>query len=116
MRMARGLSTIGWSQRSRDSTPSAWWTARNSSGRKQNTLKAESKVLLVWHVADVKEWCRSCELCAQRKMPNPKLRAPEVNVQAGYPMHLVATNNQRPLQESSFGISPIFVTADYFTC
>jgi len=49
-------------------------------------------------------------------MPNPKLRAPEVNVQAGYPMHLVATNNQRPLQESSFGISPIFVTADYFTC
>lgn len=35
------------------------------------------------HAADVKEWCSSCKLCGQRKMPNPKPRAPLVSVQAG---------------------------------
>ena len=61
------------------------------------------------------EWCRSCEPCAQRKTPNPKLRTPLVSNRAGQPMQLVATDIVGPFPESSLGNSYILVTADYFT-
>ena len=80
----------------------------------------ESKTLkerFYWpgHTADVQEWCHCCEPCAQRKMPNPKLQASLVSIQAGHPMQLVATDIVEPFPESSSGNSYILVAADYFT-
>ena len=67
------------------------------------------------HDTDVKDWCRTCDPCAQRKAPNPRPRASLVNIQVGYPMQLVATDILGPLPESSNGNSYILVAADYFT-
>ena len=55
-------------------------------GENKTLKKLRMRYYWPGYAADVKEWCRSCEFCAQRKMPNPKPRAPLVSVQAGYPM------------------------------
>ena len=45
--------------------------------RENKTLeKLRERFYWPGHAADVKEWCSSCKLCGQRKMPNPKPRAP----------------------------------------
>ena len=67
------------------------------------------------HGEDVKEWCSSCELCEQRKNPNPRNRAPLVSVHTGYPMQRVATDILGPLPETQSGNSYVLVVADYFT-
>ena len=84
-------------------------------GENKTHQKLRERFYWPGHTADVKEWCRSCKLCGQRKMPNPKHRAPLVNVQAGYPMQMVATDILGPLPEFSSGNSYILVAADYFT-
>ena len=84
-------------------------------GENKTLQKLRERFYWPGYSADVKEWCRSCKLCGQRKMPNPKPRAPLVSVQAGYPMQMVATDILGPLPESSSGNSYILVAADYFT-
>ena len=67
------------------------------------------------HTGDVKEWCRSCELCGQRKNPTPQNKAPLSSVHTGYPMQRVATDILGPLPETKNGNSYVLVAADYFT-
>ena len=84
-------------------------------GENKTLEKLRERFYWPGHAADVKEWCSSCKLCGQRKMPNPKPRAPLVSVQVGYPMQMVATDILGPLPESSSGNLYILVAADYFT-
>ena len=79
------------------------------------TLEKRERFRWPEHAADVKEWCSSWKLCCQRKMPNPKPKAPLVSVQAGYPMQVVGTDIVGPLPESSSGNSYILAAADCFT-
>ena len=84
-------------------------------GERKTLQKLKARFYWPGYTADTKEWCRSCEPCAQRKAPNPKPRAPLVNIQAGHPMQLVATDIVGPFPVSSSGNSYILVAADYFT-
>ena len=54
----------------------------------------------------------ACELCEQRKNPNPRNRAP---LDTGYLMQRVATDTVGPLPETQVGNSYVLVVADYFT-
>ena len=67
------------------------------------------------HYNDVHEWCRSCAVCASRKSPAPKTRAPLTSINTGYPLQTVAMDILGPFPESRAGNTHILVVADYFT-
>ena len=67
------------------------------------------------HYNDVREWCRNCAVCASRKSPTAKPRAPLEPIIVSYPLQLVAVDILGPLPESESGNSYILVVADYFT-
>ena len=67
------------------------------------------------HATDVKNWCRTCSACAQRKTPAPKKRAQLQSVHVGSPMQIVATDILGPFPKSENGNSYILVATDYFT-
>ena len=46
---------------------------------------------------DVEDWCRSCELCASRKGPSGRFRAPMAQHLAGAPMERIAVDVLGPL-------------------
>ena len=64
---------------------------------------------------DVRDWCRTCSVCASRKTPAPKPRASLKPVRVGSPMQLVAVDILGPLPESRAGNSYVLVAADYLT-
>jgi len=64
---------------------------------------------------DIRDWCQNCAVCASRKTPAPKARAPLQPIVTGHPLELVATDIVGPLPESPAGNSYILVVADYFT-
>ena len=82
-------------------------------GESKTLHKLKERFYWPGHATDVRDWCRNCDLCAQRKMPKP--RAPLVSLQVGSPMQLVATDIVGPLPVSTSGNSYILVAADYFT-
>ena len=98
-----------------DPAPSAGGPMGAHLGESKTLQKLKERFYWPGHPADVQVWCRSCEPCAQRKMPNPKPRASLVSIQARHPMQLVATGIVGPFPESSSGNSYILVAADYFT-
>ena len=65
--------------------------------------------------ADVRDFCRACTICATRKTPVPRRRAPLGTIKAGYPMQIIAVDILGPLPESAVGNSYILVVGDYFT-
>ena len=62
-----------------------------------------------------RDWCPNCGLCASRKTPTPKGRAPLKPLVTSYPLQLVAMDIVGPFPESVAGNSYILVVADYFT-
>ena len=47
---------------------------------------------------DVRDWCSSCGVCATRKTPTPKARAPLTSIVTGYLLQLVAMDvDSRPV-------------------
>ena len=67
------------------------------------------------HWNDVRNWCKTCAVCASRKTPAPKTRAPLQTVKVGSPLQLVAVDILGPLPESEGGNLYVLVVADYFT-
>ena len=67
------------------------------------------------HYNDIRDWCRNCAVCATRKTPTPKARAPLQPIVTSYPLQLLATDIVGPLPESPAGNSYVLVVADYFT-
>ena len=65
--------------------------------------------------ADVRYWCRVCDLCATRKRPHNTPRAPMQLYQVGAPMERVAVDVTGPLVESDIGNKYILMVCDYFT-
>ena len=64
---------------------------------------------------DVRNWCRTCEVCQTRKSAPKKNHAPLQTIKAGYPMQVVAVDIMGPLPESEAGNSYVLVAGDYFT-
>ena len=64
---------------------------------------------------DVAQYIRTCPVCATRKTPPQRNRAPLGTVAAGFPMQVVAVDILGPFPESAQGNSYILVAGDYFT-
>ena len=67
------------------------------------------------HATDVRNWCKTCGTCAQRKHPAPRNRAQLQTISVGYPMQMVGTDILGPFPVSESGNSYILVATDYFT-
>ena len=67
------------------------------------------------HHDHVRDWCRKCVACAQRKSPTTSPRAPLKPIITSYPLQMVATDILGPFPESPSRNSYIIVVAVYFT-
>ena len=67
------------------------------------------------HHTDVSDWCRNCPVCAARKNPNPKQKAPLQSVKSSHPLEIVAVDILGPFPEAQNGNKYILVACEYFT-
>ena len=67
------------------------------------------------HATDVRNWCKTCGTCGQRRHPVPRNRAQLWTISVGYPMQMVSTDILGPFPVSESGNSYILVAMDYFT-
>ena len=65
--------------------------------------------------SDVQEWCRNCDLCAQKRGPHRKIKAPLKAYNVGSPMERIAIDVLGPLPTTEAGNKYILIIADYFT-
>ena len=64
---------------------------------------------------DVRNWCKSCDVCASRRGPPKKIRAPLGQYNVGSPMERVAIDILGPLPTSVAGNKYLLIASDYFT-
>lgn len=64
---------------------------------------------------NIHDWCRSCDLCASKKGPSKKPRAPMRQYNAGAPTERIALDILGPLPISENGNKYLLVVSDYFT-
>ena len=64
---------------------------------------------------DVKDYCRKCDLCASRRGPARKIRAPLSQYNVGAQMERLAIDVLGPLPQSDDGNQYILIAADYFS-
>ena len=63
----------------------------------------------------VERWCAACSVCASRKNPTKKRRAPLLKYQVGMPLERVALDITGPWPVSHNGNRYALVVSDYFT-
>ena len=64
---------------------------------------------------DVKDWCQACDLCASRRGPPRKQRAPMHQYNVGAPSERITLDVLGPLPTSESGNKYVLLIADYFT-
>jgi len=64
---------------------------------------------------DVQDWCRNCDVCAQKRGPQRKTKAPMAKYNVGSPMERIAIDVLGPLPVTEAGNKYILIVADYFT-
>ncbi len=69
----------------------------------------------VWCHRDVQDWCRNCDLCAQKRGPQRKTKARLGQYNVGSPMERLAVDVMGPLPLTEAGNKYILVIADYFS-
>ena len=67
------------------------------------------------HYEDVRNWCQTCAVCASRKAPSTRSRAPLTTIKTGYPLQIVAMDIMGQFPNYSQGNRYILVASDYFT-
>ena len=89
-----------------------WWPSWND----KNSWKDWIQVLY-WpgQHKDIENWCKGCEMCASRKSPSTKRRAPLQSDVTGCPLQRVAMDILGPLPLTSRGNKYVLVVGDYFT-
>ena len=70
-----------------------------------------------WHKMrkNVEVWCKTCDLCASRKMPQKKPKAPMKQYNVGAPLERVAVDIMGPFPRTPNGNKYIMVVGDYFS-
>ncbi|VDI79030.1 Hypothetical predicted protein [Mytilus galloprovincialis] len=63
----------------------------------------------------VERWCHKCDVCASRKSPVCKAKAPMRQYNVGAPLERVAMDIMGPLPTSEYGNKHVLVIGDYFT-
>jgi len=84
-------------------------------GIKRTMEKLRRRVYWVGLRQDVQEWCRTCQVCAAKKGPAQKTRAPLQLYQAGAPMERMAVDIAGPFPCTERGNKYICVAMDYFS-
>ena len=81
----------------------------------QKTL-AKVKERFYWYNyrKDVEYWCRTCDICASRKQPHRRAKAPMKQYNVGYPLERVAIDIMGPLPMSNNARYLLLVSC-YFT-
>ena len=64
---------------------------------------------------DVQEWCRNCDVCAERRGPPRRQRAAMQQYLVGTPMERLALDVLGPLPCTRMGNKYILIVADYFS-
>ena len=64
---------------------------------------------------DTEAWCRSCDLCASRKGPPKKIRAPMAQYNVASPMERLAVDVMGPLPVTESGNRYLLIAMDYFS-
>ena len=70
-----------------------------------------------WHKMrkNVEVWCKTCDLCASRKMPQKKPKATMKQYNVGAPLERVAVDIMGPFPRTPNGNKYIMVVGDYFS-
>ena len=70
-----------------------------------------------WHKMrkDVEVWCKTCDLCASRNMPQKKPKASMKQYNVGAPLETVAVDIMGPIPRTQNGNKYITVVGDYFS-
>ena len=64
---------------------------------------------------DIEYWCRACDVCASRKQPYRKAKAPMKQYNVGYPLERIAIDIMGPLPITSNKARYLLVVSCYFT-
>ena len=64
---------------------------------------------------DVRDWCKACDLCASRKGPAKKIRAPMAQYNVGSPIERLAVDVMGPLPITESGNKYLLIAVDYFS-
>ncbi|CAC5409373.1 Transposon Ty3-G Gag-Pol polyprotein,Transposon Ty3-I Gag-Pol polyprotein,Retrovirus-related Pol polyprotein from transposon 297 [Mytilus coruscus] len=64
---------------------------------------------------DVEQWCKCCNICASRKPPSKKPKAPLQQYNVGAPFERIGIDILGPLPKSTRGNKFLLVIGDYFT-
>ena len=64
---------------------------------------------------DEQDWCRTCDVCAQKRGPQKKIIAPLKTINVGSPMERIAIDVLGPLPTTEASNKYILIVADYFT-
>ena len=66
----------------------------------------------VWCGSDVQEWCQNCDMCAQKRGPQSRVRALTKQYNVGFTMEHIGIG---PLPTNEPGNKYILIISDYFT-
>ncbi len=83
-------------------------------GTKRTMAKVRTKFYWKGMAADIRSFIRECDVCARRKSPNKKRRAPLQQHLVGLPMERVAMDITGPFPVTTNGNRYILVIGDYF--
>ena len=66
-------------------------------GSQKTLAKVRQRFYLYKYRRDVEYWCRTCDICASRKQPYRRAKAPMKQYNVGYPLERVAIDIMGPL-------------------
>ena len=84
-------------------------------GVKKTLMKVRSRYFWFGLRRDVENWISKCDVCASRKPPHRKSKAPMKVYYVGVPMERLAIDIAGPLPKTNKGHKYILVISDYFT-
>jgi len=84
-------------------------------GVKRTLCRLRQRVYWIGLRQDVQDWCRACRVCAAKRGPARKTRAPLQLYQAGAPMERIAVDIAGPFPRTRKGNRFLCVAMDYFT-
>ena len=92
-----------------------WETPAGHLGIAKTLGRVRERFYCVQCRCDVQDWCRKCDVCARRRGPHKKTRAPMAKYNVGSPMEHIAMDILGSLPTFDNGNKYMLVVSDYFT-
>ncbi|XP_053378575.1 uncharacterized protein LOC128548173 [Mercenaria mercenaria] len=84
-------------------------------GVRKTKLKVRQRFFWYGLTKDVKQWCKSCDVCASQKGPQRKAKAALKQYNVGAPLERIGIDIMGPLPRSNKGNKYVLTIVDYFT-